>query len=57
MVWHGKAGLAGRGWAGLGMARQARLGEARLGVAGQGRQSTNRSDRAGYKWIANNKQK
>jgi len=26
-------------------------------LARHGRQGTNRSDRAGYKWIANNKQK
>jgi hypothetical protein len=40
-----------------GEAGMARLGPAWRGMARNGRQSTNRSDRAGYKWIANNKQK
>ena len=52
-----RRGTARQGMERRGMAGGAWPGTARLGAARQGRHSTNRSDRAGYKWIANNKQK
>jgi len=52
-----RLGSARSGGAWQGTAGKAWPGMARLGRARHGRQSTNRSDRAGYKWIANNKQK